>query len=1384
MGFAGQIFAARVAVGLAMPSPKAFSQAGQMIGGFASNMYTRLGKSSTDAAKKQLSSSQANLAKAKAGLQKHSNEQNKFLEGKAAGAVNRLETAYGKLGKSALKSAGAVKGLKGSIKSTKVKTKLFMNVSEDMKDAKDYQNMMKNFIKMNKQERRTVIEGYEARKIALDNTIAEADVKTKKGKASKTLAEAELKLLNLQLKEFTHLDGVRKNSDDEYYTDKKKHLADIEKATKEVEEAEKDLEQQGKDNVAIQKKMTQAGNDFVVDMKRNFVEAVRESISVLTAFYYKLNENTQELIEFERELMNANSVFRVTNDQLFSVGDQVVQFGQEFGLEMQNGATGLYQLASAGLSAAEAMEVLNDTLKLSMAVQGDHNTISKLVTQTLFGFEMEMNEAGLVADKFAFAIQKSLIEYQDLASAVKFALPFFTSTGQSLDQLLGALQVLTNRALEAGIAGRGLRQGVAELAESIGDNTSKFREFGVEVVDAQGNMLQLTEIAAGFHEVLDEGLINDTELLTALIQQLNVRGATAFVHLVQASDEFTEAVEATTNAGGELDEMIKIQNQSIASQMQILRNNIGMMFLFRDATYENTEYLNAFHEAIVLTVQDFRNLLVKQLEDGTYVMTEFGTAIQVLAIKGIKEMRNLFQQLIPILEGFVSMATAGFKLFKIYLIPVKMIVRALEIMGPAMTKVVLSFHLLSKIIPITTIVKWLYVSATIAENHASTAALRTKMADASATPMFISAGLGLIAVRKLQTFWTNSLTLANIRHHTIDKLQFVLSQHYVNKLLPQLIGRKVSETMAYTHSNRIKQQGILLTIREIATGWAEIAVKKIRFIMSKTIMKHDWLVLGLSQSKNVLKAREVRLENISTLAMVRKFVVSKVGLAFDQIKYAFDMLKLNLNWLLYSMGLKEIALGELNFMLSRKLWAVKLTDFIIDQKRAAQKKINLIWDRLATALTWENIKAKMMEIYTTRIQITTTKEEYSARAFSNWTKTQDFFITVKNTAVEWFWIAAKAAGNAVTKLGTLFLMLVDIPIKIMLALRTTILTALEWLHTSAVSAQYWAQIAKNIVLALGTVIMIGYTIVQWLANGASWSFTFSLLANPVVLIVVGVIALIVALALLAKWLMDAGDLWTVFGQIASHTLGAIMWPFKVIGSLIMKVADAVYGVLEGPLFILGQFLSHLFKFIMYYVKLIGNWFMEKIINPVVGGFKWLWSIIKEYVIDPVVGFFGKIKELLSSLKNPLFTLKEWFMRVFNPLVEVFQKIWNLVKKVFDKIKEIGGKFVKPVMSALGYAEGGYVRPMAKGGLAQHGPYMVGEKGPELFMPRGPGRIIPNKDLNTQRVHKMLGLTDSRGQAVEKAFQKTVGSMKVDILEVKQANLKQSRVGIDTFGGNI
>ena len=365
-------------------------------------------------------------------------------------------------------------------------------------------------------------------------------------------------------------------------------------------------------------------------IRNKFNEALRNTTMLLTAVGYKLSQNTQELMAFERELLNANSVFNLTNDSLFEVGNSIIEFGNEFGIATQNGATGLYQLASAGLSANEALEVLPHTLKLSMAVQGDHNTISKLTAQTLFGFGMEMDQAALITDKFAFAIQKSLIEYQDLSSAVKFALPFFTSTGQSIDQLLGALQILTNRALEAGIAGRGLRQALAEFAESAMDAEVGFRKMGVEILNAEGEMMQLTEIAAQFAAAVGPETASNTELLTTLIQDLNVRGATAFIHLVQASDEFTQAVEDTANAGGQLDDMVRIQNESLTAQIQILKTNIFSIFAFRDAAFEGTEFINGFHKAVVDMVGGFKDLIIEG-EGAEQQLTSFGKQIQDFA---------------------------------------------------------------------------------------------------------------------------------------------------------------------------------------------------------------------------------------------------------------------------------------------------------------------------------------------------------------------------------------------------------------------------------------------------------------------------------------------------------------------------------------------------------------------------------------------------------------------------------------------------------------------------------------------------------------------------------------------------------------------------------
>ena len=682
MGFAGQLFAARVAIGLAIPSPQALSKAGQQLATGIAKM-----KQATDMAARRggLSAGlQMELKQLQATTTNALDNMNNEIYIRIKRNMKNIDSATaGSVGKAFDNLSGTMRNLKTQMGQDPLGQKVFGDLGAGVEGAAGFMQKMQQVGGANMQQ---VMNFNEMSIRGLQDQVVEQNKLKESVTGSATEREKELKLIDEEIRKL----NKQINQQKELGQYMKEGLTTIESYSGEVQE------------------ISQSSNEWASywvgkgqDVRTKFNESIRTSISLLTVLGYKLNQNTQELIEFERELLNANSVFNLTNDNLFEVGNTITEFGNRFGIAVQNGATGLYQLASAGVSANEALSILPETLKLSMAVQGDHNTISKLTAQTLFGFGMEMNQAAAVTDKFAFAIQKSLIEYQDLSSAVKFALPFFTSTGQSIDQLLGALQILTNRALEAGIAGRGLRQALAEFAESAMDAEAGFRKMGVEILNAEGEMMQLTEIAAQFAQAVGPETASNTELLTTLIEELNVRGATAFIHLVQASDEFTQAVQDTENAGGQLDQMVKIQNESLSAQIQILKNNVFSIFAFRDASYEGTEYLNQFHEAIVASVEGFRDLIIEE-KNGEQQLTTFGMKLQKFATESVVTIIDLLQRFV---QGMVNLADAGFNLqaiLDILIFPLRMITGFFE-RFPSVAKYYLYMKAINTIIPVMTV---------------------------------------------------------------------------------------------------------------------------------------------------------------------------------------------------------------------------------------------------------------------------------------------------------------------------------------------------------------------------------------------------------------------------------------------------------------------------------------------------------------------------------------------------------------------------------------------------------------------------------------------------------------------------------------------------------
>ena len=436
----------------------------------------------------------------------------------------------------------------------------------------------------------------------------------------------------------------------------------------------------------------------------SFTSTVTSSIAVAGAAFMGLKAKMDQVVgtfqEFEAQLVNAQSIFQTSNDTLFGLSDQIVEFGSQYGINLSQASEGLYQFASAGLSAEDSAAVLQDTLKLSMAVQGDHNTIAKLTTQTIFGFGLEMSQSAELTDKFAHAINKSLIEYEDLASAVKFAMPFFTSTGQSVDQLLGSLQVLTNRALEAGIAGRGLRQALAEFAQHAEDNTAAFHKMGVEITNSDGSFKQLTEIAKEFQTAMGPAA-SDVELMTTLLEDLNVRGATAFVHLVQNADEFEGAVNDLQNSAGSATEMAEIQQASLENQIQRVKNAMAAPFLLSDKVGKEMGFLNEFSLVLHNVVGMFENLFVV-IEEGVITgLTPMGEMMKEMAIESLHAFARIGLDIINMLKHLSESGAGVTGLLNLMVTPLRMIVRLFGALGPDVLQTMLTLKILNGILPIT-----------------------------------------------------------------------------------------------------------------------------------------------------------------------------------------------------------------------------------------------------------------------------------------------------------------------------------------------------------------------------------------------------------------------------------------------------------------------------------------------------------------------------------------------------------------------------------------------------------------------------------------------------------------------------------------------------------
>ena len=217
--------------------------------------------------------------------------------------------------------------------------------------------------------------------------------------------------------------------------------------------------------------------------------------------------------------------------------------------------------------------------------------------------------------------------------------------------------------------------------------------------------------------------------------------------------------------------------------------------------------------------------------------------------------------------------------------------------------------------------------------------------------------------------------------------------------------------------------------------------------------------------------------------------------------------------------------------------------------------------------------------------------------------------------------------------------------------------------------------------------------------------------------------------------------------IGSFVLDAIT---PMINTVVSTVIPAITGFMES----IGgkEGLTNAFK---TYIDLIKN-----IFQPVLEGFQFAFDQIKKAVIgnkDEFEALFKFLKDFVAPLLGGVLKLAIQgigialgvVINVVGTLISGFEKVASVVETVVNGIKALidlvrNNPAVRGIGNLIDSAFGGF---RAAGGSVSAGtPYVVGERGAELFVPSSNGTIVPNGGMGSTINVTVNGAIDAEGTA--------------------------------------
>lgn len=277
---------------------------------------------------------------------------------------------------------------------------------------------------------------------------------------------------------------------------------------------------------------------------------------------------------FETAFAEVTTLFDAPKDQIEELRKGVLRLSATMGVDATEATNALYQAISAGVAPENALEFLNENVKLAVGGVTELSTAVDLTTTVMNAFGLAEKDLTRINDTLFTTVRLGKTTVDELGNALFNVAPIAAAAGASIEDVGSALAVLTASGVRTSEATTQLRAAIQALTAPTVRQKQRAEDMGI-ALDTQA--IATKGLEGAFKDLFEQtgGNLEQLRLLLGSVEAVQA----VLILGGEGAEAFAEANAAMAEKSGAANAAFETMNETAARQWQIVKTQLSVAMI-------------------------------------------------------------------------------------------------------------------------------------------------------------------------------------------------------------------------------------------------------------------------------------------------------------------------------------------------------------------------------------------------------------------------------------------------------------------------------------------------------------------------------------------------------------------------------------------------------------------------------------------------------------------------------------------------------------------------------------------------------------------------------------------------------------------------------------